>query len=237
MQFSVVAFSGSFASRADCGARPYILGMKLPFRPRATHLLLAIDLMGTALFAAEGASTAVQARLDLLGMLALAFVTAVGGGIVRDVLIGDIPPSSIRNWYYPAVALASGAAVFALHAYIPSIHPWLLLTLDAAGLSLFAVAGATKALEFKLHPLLATMMGGITGVGGGTIRDLLIGQVPKVLRSDIYAAAALFGAAITVLCLRLKVNEVVASSLGIAGCFALRMLAVYHHWNLPGASA
>ncbi len=80
------------------------------------------------------------------------------------------------------------------------------------------------------------MMGGITGVGGGTIRDLLIGQVPKVLRSDVYAAAALFGAAITILCLKLRLNAMAASSCGILGCFALRMLAVYHHWNLPGAA-
>jgi uncharacterized membrane protein YeiH len=211
--------------------------MKFALRPRAAHLLLAIDLVGTALFAAEGASTAVQAKLDLLGMLVLAFVTALGGGIVRDLLIGDIPPGAVRNWHYAAVALASGAAVFLLHAYTAGINHWLVTTLDAAGLSFFAVAGATKALDFKLNPLLATMMGGITGVGGGTIRDLLIGQVPKVLRSDVYAAAALFGAAITVLCLKLKVNGVVASGLGIIGCFVLRMFAVYRHWNLPGAAA
>lgn len=193
--------------------------------------------MGTALFAAEGASTAAQARLDLLGIMVLAFVTALGGEIVRDLLIGDIPPSSIRNWNYAAVALATGAAVFVLRAYSLGMNHWLLITLDAAGLGFFAIAGATKALEFQLHPLLATMMGGITGVGGGTIRDLLIGQVPKVLRSDVYAAAALFGAAITILCLKLKVNAVVASILGIVACFALRMLAVYNHWNLPGAAA
>jgi uncharacterized membrane protein YeiH len=210
--------------------------MKFALRPRAAHLLLAIDLVGTALFAAEGASMAVQARLDLLGMLVLAFVTALGGGIVRDLLIGDVPPSSIRNWNYAAVALSTGAVVFVLHAYTSAMNQWLITSLDAAGLSFFAVAGATKALEFKLHPLLATMMGGITGVGGGTMRDLLIGQVPKVLRSDVYAAAALFGAAITILCLRLRLNAVLASCSGILGCFALRMLAVYHHWNLPGAA-
>jgi uncharacterized membrane protein YeiH len=210
--------------------------MKIALRPRAAHLLLAIDLIGTALFAAEGASTAVQARLDLLGMLVLGFVTALGGGIIRDVLIGDVPPSSIRNWIYAAVALGSAATIFVLHAYTSAMNSWLIITLDAAGLSFFAIAGATKALEFQLHPLLATLMGGITGVGGGTIRDLLIGQVPKVLRSDIYAAAALFGASITILCLRLRLNPVIASTTGIAGCFALRMLAVYYHWNLPRAA-
>jgi uncharacterized membrane protein YeiH len=209
----------------------------MTFALRPVHLLLAIDLVGTALFAAEGASTAAQARLDLLGLLVLAFVTALGGGIVRDLLIGDVPPSSIRNWNYPAVALAAGGAVFVLHAYTSGMNQWLVTTLDAAGLSFFAVAGATKALEFKLHPLLATMMGGITGVGGGTIRDLLIGQVPKVLRSDVYAAAALFGAAITILCLKLRVNSVIASCIGIVACFGLRMLAVYYHWNLPGPAS
>jgi uncharacterized membrane protein YeiH len=209
--------------------------MKSELRPHAAHLLLALDLMGTALFAAEGASTGVQAGLDVLGLLVLGFVTALGGGIVRDLLIGDVPPSSIRNWIYPAVALMAAAAVFVLHAYTASINPWLVTTLDAAGLSLFAVAGATKALEFRLHPLLATMMGGITGVGGGTIRDLLIGQVPKVLRADVYAAAALFGAAIVVLGMRLRLKPVVASTAGIVACFALRMLAVYYHWNLPRA--
>ncbi|MGC2400800.1 MAG: TRIC cation channel family protein [Acidobacteriaceae bacterium] len=191
--------------------------------------------MGTAVFAAEGASTAVQNRLDVLGLLVLGFVTALGGGIIRDLLIGDVPPSSIRNWIYPAVALAAAAAVFVLHAFASSMNTWLVITLDAAGLSFFAVAGATKALEFGLHPLLAAMMGGITGVGGGTIRDLLIGQVPKVLRADVYAAAALFGAVITILCLKLRLKPVVASTGGIIGCFALRMLAVYYHWNLPQA--
>jgi uncharacterized membrane protein YeiH len=209
--------------------------MKSDSRPRVEHLLLVIDLMGTALFAAEGASTAVQARLDVLGLLVLGFVTALGGGILRDLLIGDVPPSSIRNWIYPAVALGAGATVFLLHAYTSGVNTWLVTTLDAAGLSFFAVAGATKALEFGLHPLLATMMGGITGVGGGTIRDLLIGQVPKILRSDVYAAAALFGAAVTILCLKLRLKPVVASTSGIVACFALRMLAVYYHWNLPQA--
>jgi uncharacterized membrane protein YeiH len=201
----------------------------------ATHLLLAIDLMGTAVFAAEGASIAAQAHLDLLGILVLAFVTALGGGIVRDLLIGDVPPGAVRDWHYAAVALAAGGLVFLLHTWFPGINRWLVITLDAAGLSFFAVSGATKALDFNLNPLLATMMGGITGVGGGTIRDLLIGQVPKVLRSDVYAAAALFGAALTILCLRLRVTPVIASICGIAGCFSLRMLAVYFHWNLPSA--
>jgi uncharacterized membrane protein YeiH len=209
--------------------------MKISIRPRIEHLLLIIDLVGTALFAAEGASIALHAKLDILGILVLAFATALGGGLIRDMLLGDIPPNSIRDWRYPAVALLTGAIVFLLHTSTSEMNHWLLTILDAAGLSFFAVAGATKAIEFKLHPLLATMMGGITAVGGGTIRDLLINQVPSVLRSDVYAAAALLGAAVAVLLLRLKFRPAIASFTGIAACFILRMLAVYNHWNLPGA--
>jgi len=210
--------------------------VKKPLRLHFDHLLLALDLAGTALFAAEGASVALHAGLDLLGLLVLAMVTAVGGGIVRDLLLGDTPPSSIRDWRYLFTALLAGATVFFLHSVTHIENASLITVLDAAGLSLFAVAGATKALEFNLHPLLATVMGGITAVGGGVIRDVLVNRVPAVLRGDIYATAALFGAAVTILCLKLKVRPAIASGLGIASCFVLRMLAVHFQWNLPGAA-
>lgn len=204
-------------------------------RPRSWNLLVIIDLIGTALFAARGASTAINFHLDLLGVLVLSFATAVGGGILRDLLIGDVPPSSIRDWRYPATAFLAGAAVFLLHLPVNGINFWVLTALDAAGLSFFAISGATKARQFKLHPLPAILMGGLTGVGGGTMRDLLTNRIPTVLRSDVYAAAALFGASITLLALRLRVPPAVATGLGIASCFTLRMLAVYFGWNLPGA--
>lgn len=199
------------------------------------HLVFATDLMGTALFAAEGASTGVVVHLDILGVLVLAFATALGGGLIRDVLLGSLPPNAIRDWRYPAVALATGLAMFLLHEPAAAMNAPLLIVLDAAGLSFCAVAGATKALEFDLHPLLATLLGGISGVGGGTIRDLLINRVPAVLRSDVYAAAALLGAAVVMLLLKLRVRPAVANLAGIASCFTLRMLAVSHHWNLPVA--
>ena len=211
--------------------------MKLTVRPSSTALLLGVDLVGTALFAAEGASVAVNARLDLLGVLVIAVVTATGGGILRDVLLGDTPPSSMRDWRYFSIALVAGAGVFLVHSATHFENLALITLLDAAGLSFFAVAGAAKAIEFGLNPLLCIMMGGITGVGGGAMRDVLIGRVPMVLRGDIYATAALLGAAVTVVCLRLKLRPAVASSLGIACCFALRMMAVHFHWNLPGAVA
>ena len=207
--------------------------MKMEFH--SAHLLLAIDLIGTAFFAAEGASAASRAGLDLFGILVLGFATALGGGIIRDLLIGDAPPSAIRDWRYAAIALTAGAVLFLFHTTTAGINFWVFATLDAAGLAFFAVAGAAKALDFGIHPLLATMMGGIAGVGGGTIRDIFLAQIPTVLRSEIYATAALLGAAVTILLLKAKLHPPVASALGIVACFALRMLAVYYHWNLPNA--
>src|SRR5579859_5364762 len=119
---------------------------------RAGGLVTVIDLAGTAVFAVEGAMTAIANRLDLLGVLVLSFVTAVGGGIVRDVLIGAVPPQALRNWHYPVLAFAGGAAALAAHGVVQELPPLLLLGLDAVGLSLFAVAGTEKALEVGLPP-------------------------------------------------------------------------------------
>lgn len=233
MGFGSLARSAAVRALAD--VRVIVAGMKAIPRPRSTTLLLTIDLVGTGLFAAEGASVAVNARLDLLGVLVIAVVTATGGGIIRDVLLGDTPPSSIRDWRYFFTALLAGAGVFLVHSATHFENLSVIPLLDAAGLSFFAVAGAAKAVQFGIHPLLCVVMGGITGVGGGAVRDMLLDRVPMVLRGDVYATAALFGAAVTVICLRLKVRPAIASSAGIVCCFVLRMLAVHFHWNLPGA--
>ena len=128
---------------------------------------------------------------------------------------------------------AGGAVVFFQTSFVYKIPESLIITLDAAGLALFAAAGATKALDYNIHPFLATLMGGITGVGGGTIRDVLLARIPSVLRSDVYAAAALAGAAAMILSLKLKMRPAVATAIGIAVCFTPRMIAVHEHWNLP----
>jgi uncharacterized membrane protein YeiH len=188
---------------------------------KADKLLAAVDLAGTFLFAVEGAIAAIHGHLDFLGMVVLAFVTAVGGGVIRDLLIGDVPPGAIRDWRYTTIALAGAATAFFFHQVVQEIPTMLMLTLDAAGLALFAISGAGKALDYELHPVMAIVMGGITGVGGGTLRDLLLAQVPTVLRADVYATAALLGAAILVIGLKLST------------CFLLRMAAVVFHWNLP----
>jgi uncharacterized membrane protein YeiH len=196
-------------------------------------LVFAADILGTFVFAAEGASTALRANLDLIGILTLAFVTALGGGIIRDVLLGATPPASIRDWHYAATALLGGAIVFLFHRDVQTVAPQVILILDAAGLGLFAVAGAGKALEFGVHPLIAVLMGGVTGVGGGTIRDVLLAQVPRVPRVEVYATAALFGAAVMVLGIRLKGNRAAMAVVGGASCFVLRMISVWQHWSLP----
>jgi uncharacterized membrane protein YeiH len=139
-------------------------------KPRSDTLLLAVDFAGTFVFAMEGGMAAARANLDLLGVMVLAFATALGGGIIRDLLIGAVPPGAISNWRYAAIAFAGGFSVFLFYQFVEEIPPSLLMVLDAAGLGLFAVAGAEKALEFGIHPLIAILMGGITGVGGGTIR-------------------------------------------------------------------
>ncbi|HEY1742748.1 MAG TPA: TRIC cation channel family protein [Granulicella sp.] len=210
-----------------------VLSYPALLRPTSDTLLLAVDFLGTLVFAIEGGVAAARGNLDLLGALVLAFVTALGGGIIRDVLIGAIPPNSIRDWRYGAIAFLGAIVAFFLHSLVLEIPASVLTMLDAAGLALFAVAGAEKALNYKIHPFLAILMGGITGVGGGTVRDVLLAQVPTVLRADVYATAALAGAAVVVIGLRLKLPRTPVAICGISVCFLLRMVSIWRHWNLP----
>ncbi|GGG91323.1 trimeric intracellular cation channel family protein [Silvibacterium dinghuense] len=202
-------------------------------RSKADTLLLVLDFAGTYIFAIEGGMAAAHGHLDLFGAMVLAFVTALGGGIIRDLLIGAVPPNSIRNWRYGAIAFFGAATAFFFHSLVQEVPASLLTLLDAAGLSLFAVAGAEKALEYEIHPFIAILMGGVTGVGGGTIRDLLLAEVPTVLRADVYATAALAGAGIVILGLRLKLPRTPVTIAGGTVCFLLRMVSVWLHWSLP----
>jgi uncharacterized membrane protein YeiH len=199
----------------------------------SAKLLLTIDLLGTFVFAVEGAMAAIESNLDLLGLMVLAFSTALAGGIIRDLLIGAVPPGSIRDWRYPAVAFLGGAVVFCLHQFVSQIPAAVIIVFDAAGLGLFAVAGAGKALDFGIHPFIAVLMGGVTGVGGGTLRDVLLARIPSVLRADVYATAALAGAAVLVIGLQLKRNPKLMTILGAGVCFTLRVVSVWRHWSLP----
>jgi len=200
---------------------------------RPDFLLLVVDLMGVSVFAVEGAMTAIHSELDVLGLLVISFATALGGGMIRDMLIGAIPPNSVRDWRYPATAFLGGGAVFFFYQMFQHVPTELMTALDAAGLALCAIAGAGKAMEFGINPLLSILMGAVTGVGGGTIRDILLNRVPGVLQSDVYAAAALAGALVVVIGLKLKVPRWMVMTSGAAVCFVLRMVAVWQHWNLP----
>jgi uncharacterized membrane protein YeiH len=196
-------------------------------------LLLALDLTGTFVFALNGALTAVHAaRLDIVGVLTLGMITALGGGIIRDVLIGSVPPATLRDWRYLALAAGGGLVAFALSHWLDRLEiP--IIVLDAVGLSVFAVIGASKALAFGLDVGPAIILGTITGVGGGTIRDTLVRQIPSVLHSELYAIPALIGAAVTVATIRAGVYGVTAALAAAAVCFVIRMLGVRFSLNAP----
>jgi uncharacterized membrane protein YeiH len=199
----------------------------------ADRLLLVLDLLGTFVFAVEGAMAAIGGQFDALGVLVLSFSTALGGGIVRDVLLGALPAAAVINWRYPLLAFSGGALVFMLHPFVARIPMPLLAGLDAIGLSLCAVAGAEKALTRGVHPFMAMLMGAVNGVGGGTIRDVLMARSPNVLHSDVYAVAAMIGAAAMIGSQKAGVRPLVATVTGALVCFAVRMVAVWQHWNLP----
>lgn len=195
-----------------------------------------LDLAGTFVFALSGAMAGVRHKLDLFGVLVLSFAAANTGGITRDILIGAVPPGAINDWHYLGVSLVAGLLTF----YFPSAiaqrwNPVLLF--DAAGLALFAVSGAHKALAYGLNPIMATLLGMLTGIGGGMARDVLLAEIPTVLRSDLYAVAALAGAAIVVIASLLQLPSGAAALVGAALCFGLRVLAIRKGWQLPVAGA
>jgi uncharacterized membrane protein YeiH len=194
----------------------------------------ALDLAGTFVFAFSGAMAGVKRKLDLFGVLVLSFAAANTGGIIRDILIGAVPPGAIKDWHYLGVSLVAGIITFSFpFAVMQRWDPVLLF--DAAGLALFAVSGAHKALAYGLNPVMAALLGMLTGIGGGMARDVLLAEIPIVLRSDLYAVAALAGAAIVVIANVLQLPSEPALLVGVALCFGLRVLAMKRHWQLPVA--
>jgi uncharacterized membrane protein YeiH len=202
-------------------------------------LLLALDLTGTFAFAVNGALTALRAaRLDIVGVVTLGIITAIGGGVLRDVLIGSVPPATFSDWRFLAVAAGGGLVAFLAGRRLEPLTG-LITALDAAGLSLFAVTGASKALGFGLGPAQAVLLGAVTGVGGGTLRDVLIRRIPSVLRSGagLYAIPALLGATATVVAVRLGGYGVPAAIGAAVLCFGVRMLGVRYGLNAPAPRA
>jgi uncharacterized membrane protein YeiH len=199
-------------------------------------LLVAFDLAGTFVFALSGASAGVKHRLDIFGVLVLSFAAGNSGGIARDVMIGAVPPAALTDWRYLAVSMLAGLITFYWYRIINRLSSPVLV-FDAAGLALFAVSGAGKALAFDAGPVAATLLGMLTGIGGGMMRDLLVMEIPTVLRTELYAVTALIGAVVVVLGRILLVPASAAAVAGAALCFGLRLIAMRRGWHLPTARA
>ncbi len=197
-------------------------------------LVLTLDLVGTFVFALSGATAGARRRLDIFGVLVLSFVAANSGGIVRDLLIGATPPAAISDWRYLAVSLMAGVVIFFWYPVINRLQSPVLF-FDAVGLALFCVAGAQKALVFGLTPLMAALLGMLTGIGGGIARDVLLSNVPGVFRSDIYAVAALAGATVVAVGHVLGWPTTFTAVGGAALCLGLRLAAIHRGWHLPTA--
>lgn len=199
-------------------------------------LLVAFDLGGTFVFALSGATAGIKHRLDLFGVLVLSFAAGNSGGIARDVMIGAVPPAAISEWRYVAVSILAGLITFYGYRIINRLSSPVLV-FDAAGLALFAVSGAGKALAYHAGPVAATLLGMLTGIGGGMVRDVLVREIPTVLRTELYAVAALIGAAVVVMGRMLHVPSSAAATTGAILCFGLRFVAMRRGWQLPIARA
>jgi uncharacterized membrane protein YeiH len=201
--------------------------------PAAVTTALVLDLAGTFAFALNGAFTGIRfARLDIVGVVTLGMITALGGGILRDVLLGALPPATFSDWRYLVVATAGGLVAFAAAGQLERLT--LSITVfDALGLSLFAVTGATTALVHGAGTGQAILLGTITAAGGGTIRDVLVRRVPSVLSSELYAIPAMLGAAVVVLAARAGVGGLVWTLVGAALALVVRLVGVGFRLNAP----
>jgi uncharacterized membrane protein YeiH len=197
-------------------------------------LILILDLCGTFAFAVSGALAGIRQRLDVFGILVLSFAASSFGGIGRDVLIGASPPAALVDWRYLVVSLAAGLIAFFWDSVIEKLRNPVRL-LDAMGLAFFAVSGTQKALAFGMTPVMAALLGMLTGVGGGIARDVLLAEIPGVLRSDLYAVAALSGAAIVAGGSALNFPPLITATCGGLFCFGLRLMAIRWGWHLPVA--
>ena len=196
-------------------------------------LILVLNLVGTFAFGISGGLAAVRKGLDVFGAVVLAAVVGLAGGVIRDVLIG-IRPATLGDWRYLAAAGGAGLLTSLSHPVMDRIQRPI-DTLDAAGLSLFCVTGAATALGHRLGTVEAIILGATTGIGGGMVRDVLIREIPTVLRGGLYAIPALIGAGIVVLAYREGDHSVVFPIVGAAVCFAIRMAGLHYDLGLPAA--
>ena len=196
------------------------------------NIIYILDLIGTAAFAASGAWVGVRKHMDLFGVLVLGVVTAVGGGTLRDLLLGDIPPFSLKNESYIYIAIVVSLIVFANRVQFKTFEKPLLY-FDAIGLGTFVVIGTTKALDFHLGLLGAILMGVMTGTAGGVIRDLFANQVPLIFRREIYASACVAGGLLLVALETVGTARPVAALLSAGTVISVRLLAIHYNGALP----
>jgi uncharacterized membrane protein YeiH len=197
-------------------------------------LVLVLDLAGTFVFALSGGMAAVTHRLDLFGVLTLSFAAGNAGGITRDLIIGATPPAANDDWRYVGISLVAGSLTVVSAPYMSRLHSSVQI-LDAGGLGLFAVSGATKALSYHLDPVPAMLLGMLTGIGGGMLRDVLVAEIPSVLRENLYAIAALAGAAVVVAGHALELPATPTALVGAMVCIGLRIVSLQRGWQLPKA--
>jgi uncharacterized membrane protein YeiH len=199
------------------------------------NLLLLLDLIGTAAFAASGALAGVRREMDLFGVLVLGMVTAIGGGTLRDLLLGDLPPFCLQNEIYLWLPVTVALLVFFCHRFLLKLeNP--LLYFDAIGLGTFVVIGTGKALSMNTGPFGAVLMGIMTATAGGVIRDILSNEIPLILRREIYASACLLGATLLVLLQQVKAPYELSLLLAAGSVILLRLLAIRYNWSLPKAA-
>ncbi|SDN40263.1 trimeric intracellular cation channel family protein [Allokutzneria albata] len=195
-------------------------------------MLIVLELVGIAVFAASGALAGVRARLDVFGVVILAMTTALGGGILRDVLLDVSPPASLRDWRYLLVTAVTGLVVFWVHPHMAKLRRAMLLA-DAVGLGLFTTAGTITALELGAPAYTACLIGMTTGIGGGALRDVLIREIPVVLQREIYAVAALLGAVVVVVGRHVGLPQGPTVLAGATLIVAIRVLGLWRKWNAP----
>jgi uncharacterized membrane protein YeiH len=198
----------------------------------APGLWFALDILGTFVFALSGGLLATRKRFDIVGIAVLSVAAGLGGGMTRDLLLGDTPPVAFREVSYLITALVAAGTVFLFHHQVTR-RDYSVRVLDAVGLGVFAVSGTLKSLDFELGAFPAILLGTVTGAGGGVIRDLLAREVPLVLQRDIYALAAVLGGTTLVVLLWLGVDTTLAATIGLIATIGLRLLAIRFDWQAP----
>jgi uncharacterized membrane protein YeiH len=197
------------------------------------EFLQLIDILGTVAFAVSGAYAAMQKKLDVFGVLIIAFITAIGGGTVRDMLIGDLPVSWIRNINYSVIIILTVAVVVIFKDTIFKNFQKTLLVFDSIGLGFFTVLGVQKGITFGLEPAICIALGTVTGCFGGVIRDISLNNIPLIFEKEIYATACIIGGIVYFLLLKINLSDDITEGVCILIIFLVRLFAVRYDWRLP----